>query len=210
MLIGAAGAQLRSVRVGSTMAAPPTAPGSRTFLSPNRKFKLVLEEATLPPISGPRTMTLNATIVEEVGNNIVTRWAASFDWEPVQFCSDGDLIVSDDGDFFVIMKRNGGDVLLCAKDFRRRLATSTMFTGINTGLFLTPPERLVASDVLDGQKGIRIWLRNEDNWVAFGLSDDAKNLVEPEIAALWHEATRDKVLDLMYANKREQLRVKVS
>jgi hypothetical protein len=66
-----------------------------------------------------------------------------------------------------------------------------MFTGINAGLFLTPPKRLDASDVLDGQKISRIWLPNENNWEVFRISDAAKILVEREIAAQWHEATRD-------------------
>ncbi|HEY6228511.1 MAG TPA: hypothetical protein VI282_15435, partial [Verrucomicrobiae bacterium] len=209
MLICAAQAQVRPVRVGPAIPTPSaTAPTSRTFVSPNRKFKLVLEEATLAPISASRKMPLNAAIIEETGNNVVTLWAASFEGEPVQFYSEGEVIVSDDGDFFVLMKMNGGDVSLFTANSQRRLPSSTRFTGSN-GLFLTPPERLVAADVLDGQKIIRIWLRNENDWEAFRVSDGAKIPITPSIAAKWNDATRERVLDLMYADKREKVRRRV-
>jgi hypothetical protein len=210
MFITATQAQVRSWRIHPTIPAPPpAAPTSRTFLSANRKFKLILEEATLAPISGPRNMPLNASIVEEAGNNVVTLWAASFNGGPVQFYSEGELIVSDEGDFFVAAKRNGGEVLLCTKDSQRRLDTSTKFTELNAGLFLTSPERLVDVDALDGQKVIRIWSRDENAWEAFRISDGTKISITPAIAAKWTEATRDKVLDLMYADKREKLRRRV-
>jgi len=210
LFVCATQAQVRPVRIRPAIPTPPpTAPTSRTFLSANRKFKLILEEATLAPVSGPRNVALNASIVEEAGNNLITVWATSFDGNPVRNYSDDDVIVSDEGDFFVLMKMSGGDVSLFTKNFQKSLNTTARFSGLNAGLFLTPPERLVAADVLNGQKIIRIWLRNENLWEAFRVSDGAKISITPPIAAQWNEATRDKVLDLMYADKREKLRQRV-
>ena len=186
LLICRTQAQVRSARIGLAIPTPPpTTPTSRTFLSANRKFKLILEEATLAPVSDPRNVALNAAIVEEAGNNVLTLWAKTFDANPVRYYSEDDAIVSDEGDFFALMKMSGGDVSLFTKNSQKRLNTTARFSGLNAGLFLTSQERLVAADVLNGQKIIRIWLRNENLWEAFRVSDGAKISITPPIAAQW-------------------------
>lgn len=200
-------------QVNSVTVAPPlgalTPPASATFLSPNRKYKLVLEEATLAPTSGPRTVQLNASVVEEVGQNRVVHWAASFDGPPLQSSfSAPDAILSNDASFFVLIGSNGGHVWLCTKDFQRRLDIGGQST--SSGLFLTLPENLVFVDTLKGEKVVRVWLRDKNSWEAFRISTGEKVWITPQIAADWNARTRLEVLDLLHADKRERLRRRIS
>ena len=170
--------------------AGPRAPGSRTFLSPNRKYKLVLEEATLAPISGPRVVQLNASVAEEIGNERVTMWTTSFEGQPLQYFSNADAIVSDAGDFFLLITGSGRDVSLYTKSFQRRLDS---MTGGNSSLFLTQPEKLVRIDTIDGEKVISVWSRDANQWEAYRARNGAPKAISPEVVTKWAEETRQDI-----------------
>lgn len=179
---------------------------ARTFASPNGKIQLTLEETDATPMKYS-DLAIVASVWKQKGDTKDVLWTTNFKGSSVHFLAPSDVIVSDEGDFFVLTIRSGNEVILYRKDGAISLKAARWSRSRQT--FLSLAEHLTAVDTLNGQRIVRIWDRDFNAWNAFSVADGRTVSFEPAVADKWNEATRQGILEKLAARERERLRQKV-
>jgi hypothetical protein len=179
---------------------------TRTFASPNGKVQLTLEETDSTPMKY-HDLAILASVWKQAGNSKEVLWTSTFKGSAVQFLAPWDVLVSDEGDFFVLTIRSGNEVMLYRKD--RAISLQSIRWKSDDSIFISLAENLTVVDTLNGRRIVRIWDRDGNAWNAFSTEDGRKISFEPGLVEKWNEATRQAILEKLVIAEHERLRRKV-
>jgi hypothetical protein len=175
-------------------------PTSREFFSANRKSKLHIEDdvsnGTVPMIK------LFVTVQEINKEGANSFWKADIFGNSIRSLADESVLVANDGAFFILRQDFRNWILVKRVGNPIPIFPSTGFPSRGS-IFQAPEEKFPELDELNGQPIVRLWDRNSDQWSAFDIANEKVITPTPELIARWNSATRQKILDLVFASKRE-------
>jgi hypothetical protein len=202
MAVVASHGQQTVIRTGSqSVAIGPASPAAASFFSANHKYRLVLDT------SSPTTaMNLIGTISKVDAGKETNLWARTFWNRTLQMIRPEDVLVSDDGDFFVLVSRGGWDAALYREHLEKELTHGDQQQ--QESLFISEPEGFGQLDRINGQTVIGIWMRDRNRWEGFAPADGSKITVPAEVTKRWDSEARERVIAKINNAKRDALRRK--
>jgi hypothetical protein len=175
----------------------------QTFESANGKFQLIME---------PDTSSVDLRAVMIKAANATPLWVTKFPQvRPVT--REWQALVSDEGDFFVMMASRNGNASLFREGFQKALVIGSNGLDWTESMFLSLGDLMAAIDRGEGVSTLRLWDAEAGAWAAFRTTDASAvpvMQVRPEVIARWNEAARKEVLDTLYAARLAELRRKAS
>jgi hypothetical protein len=180
-------------------------PTTKTFQSPNRRYRLVVEETDLT-VRASGSVKLTGTMVKIQGGTTTTLWRANFKGNNIPFLRDSEVLVADDGSFFAVspMER---DWYLFKQDHDQIVVPTYAQRAQN--VISSLDEGIMEMDRIENENILRFWSKDADQWVAYSVDREKSVKPTPELLVKWNETTRRHILERMARAKNDAMRKKI-
>lgn len=198
-------------RGASVMVISSRTQGSQTtksFLSPNGQYRVVLEDAEAPI---PRNIDITAAMTKVANPNPSVLWRKTTKSLPVGFLRPEDVVVSDDGEFFLLAATDEQWILFRKHYAPEKLATPPpphkppLISNHQTAM----PDDLIAIDRIETRPIVRIWHANTDKWEAFRADTNEKFEITDDLLLKWNTIQRGEILKKIERLRKDGMRRKV-
>lgn len=185
----------------------PMSASTKTFQSPNGKFTLTLDQSLTP--ASPFSLATKSSGTVSANTAVATEptWSTSITTGPLQNLRPGDIYISDDGDFFITINDwNNSQLVLHRKGLDEWILKPERHF---KSYFQSLPGWIYRIDRINGERVAGLWIRDENNWIAYKISDKSTVSVSPEIKQKWTDETRREILDKLERARQADLTRKI-
>jgi hypothetical protein len=183
----------------------PGAPTSKSFLSANGNYQVVIDDAEAPNSSDIKITVTMATVGHP---NPTVLWRNDARGLPSGTLRPEDVLISDDGEFFLLAAMEER-WLLFRKDFPPATLGNQRFTRHfypYRSHFESLPNDLIAIDEIDKKAIVLVWHADWERWDAFDVNSNERIEISTNIVAKWNSLTREAILKKLSRLNQDKVR----
>lgn len=184
----------------------PISRATKTFQSLNGKFTLTLDESPTPTRIGVMESKLTASITTTAVAAAEPLWSTSFVARSPRYLTPADVSVSDDGNFFIVIDNNTQGLVVFRKGLTEWALKPTRHA---KSYFQSIPGWIYRVDRISNQPVLAVWDRDDNDWVAYNISDKSTTPASADLKKTWTEQTRRDILDTLERARDADLRGEV-